>query len=147
MTISKNVLLALIAVVVIALFGVVGFILVKPKTVVAPIIETPIVKVEVTPIPTPIPTPTPVINQIKLTITTPLDKAIVKTNKLTVKGSTVPAAEVSINDLDVTADTKGNFSGTITLDEGDNPISIMAVDENGNYSETELTITYEISYN
>lgn len=139
MTISKNVLLALIAVVIIALFGVVGFILVKPKAVVAPIIETPIVKVEITPTPT----TTPVVqNQIKLVIDNK-DGSIVKTNKVIIKGATVPKAEIFINDLEVKADAVGNFSGAVTLEEGDNPISIVAVDEEGNYSEEEITITYE----
>ncbi|MDO8515185.1 MAG: hypothetical protein Q7S14_01670 [bacterium] len=141
MTVPKNVLLALIAVVIIALFGVVGFILLKPKVAVAPATVVNIVA----PTPTPSPTPPPVggQNQIKLTITSPVDGSIVKISKLSVKGVTVPSAEVSINDLEVKADAKGNFSGSLTLEEGDNPISILAVDENGNYSETELTVTYE----
>ena len=136
MTVSKNVLLALIAVVVIALLGIVGFILVKPKTVVAP---------EVVTVATPTPTPTPVVqnkNQIKLVVDNK-DGSIVKTNKVIIKGVTIPKAEVFINDLELVADAKGNFSGTITLEEGDNPISIIAVDENGNSSEEEITITYE----
>ena len=136
MTVSKNVLLALIAVVTIALLGIVGFILVKPKTVVAP---------EVVTVATPTPTPTPVVqnkNQIKLVVDNK-DGSIVKTNKVIIKGVTIPKAEVFINDLELVADAKGNFSGTITLEEGDNPISIIAVDENGNSSEEEITITYE----
>ncbi|MEK7127139.1 MAG: hypothetical protein AAB838_00245 [Patescibacteria group bacterium] len=136
MTVSKNVLLALIAVVTIALLGIVGFILVKPKTVVAP---------EVVTVATPTPTPTPVVqnkNQIKLVVDNK-DGSIVKTNKVIIKGVTIPKAEVFINDLELVADAKGNFSGTITLEEGDNPISIIAVDENGNSSEEEITVTYE----
>lgn len=144
MTISKNVLLALIAVVIIALLGIVGFILVKPKTVMAPITETPTPTSSVqTPDSGVSTTPTPIVqNQIKLVVDNK-DGSIVKTNKVTIKGATVPKAEVFINDLGLVADAKGNFSGTITLDEGDNPISIIAVDENGNYSEKEITVTYE----
>lgn len=140
MTVSKNVLLALIAVVIIALFGVVGFILVKPKAVVAPAV-TPVITPTPTPVPSPTPTPT-VKNEIKLVVDNK-DGSIVKTNKVIIKGATIPKAEVFINDLELVADALGNFTGTVTLEEGDNPISIVAVDENGNYSEEEITIIYE----
>ncbi len=138
MTISKNILLALITVVIIALLGVIGFVLVKPKNIaVAPKIETPAGQDSLGGAPTPTPA------QVKLTVTSPTDGLIIKTSKLTVKGVTAASAEVFINDLESKADAGGNFSGTLTLDEGDNPISIIAVDENGNFAERELTVSFE----
>ncbi|OGG06784.1 hypothetical protein A2872_00950 [Candidatus Gottesmanbacteria bacterium RIFCSPHIGHO2_01_FULL_42_12] len=146
MTVPKNVFLALIVVITVALISVMVYLLLRPKTVVAPAEINPS---ETTRVISPTPTPAMVAKketferQIKLIVSSPSDGSTVKTNKLSVKGVTMPLAEVFVNDLELKADTLGNFSGTLTLEEGDNPISIIAIDENGNYSEMELTITYE----
>lgn len=98
----------------------------------------------VTPI-TPSPTPTPVPtfqNQIALTITAPKTGITVSSPTLTVTGKTVPNADVAINDKDVKANTIGNFTTTITLDEGENEIIVVASDDTGNFSEQTLLVTY-----
>ncbi len=81
-------------------------------------------------------------NQIPLTITSPIDGASVTAPTITVAGTTVPNADVSVNEKDLTADATGRFSTAIALEEGDNPILVAASDDNGNASEVELTITY-----
>lgn len=81
--------------------------------------------------------------QILLTITSPLPDSTVYTPTISVRGKTVPRAEVSVNEKDTTADSSGNFSATLTLDEGENTIFITAVDDEGNSAETELIVTYE----
>lgn len=82
-------------------------------------------------------------NNLPLTITTPSDKSTVTTSSLPVKGKTGAKAQVAVNDIDTTADANGNFSATVTLDEGENTIFIVVNDATGNVTEKELTITYE----
>lgn len=84
----------------------------------------------------------PVPNEIALTITSPVNGAQVSTPTITVSGKTAPNADVSVNDKDLTADAQGNFSTTITLEDGDNNLSITAADSTGKSSEAELTVTY-----
>ncbi len=81
--------------------------------------------------------------QFPLNINTPTDGEIVKSSNIIVTGATAPNAEVNINDRQVTADTKGNFSAAITLDEGENTIVVTTNDNIGNFSEKEMTVTYE----
>jgi cytoskeletal protein RodZ len=90
---------------------------------------------------TAIPKPTTV--PLNLSIVEPKNRAVVNNSNLKVSGKTVASAEVFVNDKELTADSAGNFSTTITLDEGDNSVIVSANDDNGNYAEQELTITYE----
>ncbi len=80
---------------------------------------------------------------IKLTVTSPKDKSMVRAAILTVTGKTAPNADVSVNEKDLVANRIGYFATTVTLDEGENTIAIIAVDGDGNYAEKELTVTYE----
>jgi len=97
-------------------------------------------------------TPTPatssntpeVSGNISLVIQSPSDNQVVSTNTVTVTGITTPQAEVSINQIDTTADAKGYFTGTINLDEGANIITIVVNDSNGNFIEKDINITYQI---
>lgn len=77
-----------------------------------------------------------------LTITQPLNKSIIINQNISVSGKTTPNAEVAINDVDTKADINGNFSVNLMLDEGENIISVIGNDENGNYKEKEITVTY-----
>ena len=81
-------------------------------------------------------------NALTLEVTAPKDQATVTTAQVTVKGKTAPLAEVAVNDQDLKADSKGNFTVTVLLDEGENYISVIANDADGNYAEKELTVTY-----
>lgn len=82
------------------------------------------------------------ITGIPLNISSPVNGASVTNATLTVKGKTIARADVVVNDAETTADTSGNFTANITLDEGDNIISILAIDADGNSSEKEMTVTY-----
>lgn len=93
-----------------------------------------------------VPTPTPNKQEtILLNIDTPKEGDVLKVAKLVVKGTTVPYADVSVDDTDTKADAKGNFTLTLTLDEGENIINVLAIDKNGLSSEKEITVTYEIA--
>jgi len=80
---------------------------------------------------------------ITLTVSAPADNTTVTSSNLVVRGKTVAGAEVFINDAETKADGNGNFSATITLDEGENYILVVANDAAGNYSEKEITVVYE----
>lgn len=79
---------------------------------------------------------------IPLNISVPVNGASFSNPTLTVKGKTIAKAEVIVNETDTAADTSGNFTADITLDEGDNIISITAIDAEGNSTEKELTVSY-----
>lgn len=87
--------------------------------------------------------PVVAINPVKLEIDSPLDKTSVKTPILTIKGNTLPGAEISINELNLKANVSGTFSAELKLEEGENPIIIEAFDADGNSNSVELTVTYE----
>lgn len=81
--------------------------------------------------------------EITLTVTQPQDNAVVSLDRLTVRGKTVPNAEIYINDTEGKSDANGNFSLTITLDEGENYIFVTAVDSDGNVADSERYVTYD----
>jgi len=80
-------------------------------------------------------------NQITLKITTPANNATLSNPSVTVKGITSPGAEVSVNEQDVTAGADGSFAATLTLDEGDNYVSVVAIDADGKAAEVEMNLT------
>ncbi len=93
---------------------------------------------------------TPIVNggsvvasEISLTISAPINGATVTTSTIAVRGKTKPNADVFVNDETTVADASGNFSVTLTLDEGDNPIVISANDADGNVAEKELIVNYD----
>ena len=86
--------------------------------------------------------PIPTVAQISLTITDPTNNSTVTTPTLIIKGVTIPKADVFVNDSEVTADVQGKFTVQVTLDEGENTLVVTANDANGNYSEQDLTVTY-----
>ena len=81
-------------------------------------------------------------NEISLIVSSPVNGQIVSTTTITVTGKTTPNADVSVNDKEVKADAKGNFSATISLDEGDNTIFVTASNDAGQSSDWEATVTY-----
>lgn len=80
------------------------------------------------------------VSQISLEITEPQNNITVDTSSVTVRGKTIPNAVVFINDQELKADTSGGFTTSISLDEGENTIIIVANDDFGNYSEKEITV-------
>ncbi len=89
-------------------------------------------------------TSSPVSSGLSLTVSAPENNSIVAKSSVVVQGTTSPKAEVFINDKELNADSKGNFSTTISLDEGENIISVSTNDVDGNFATQELTITYQI---
>lgn len=85
----------------------------------------------------------PSLAKLTLTITSPVNNTTVKSNTLLVKGKTKPRAEVFVNETEAAADTLGNFSVNVQLDEGENYLIVFVNDEEGNSVEQELTVTYD----
>lgn len=133
---------AILVVVVIFTTGVAYFVLVPKNTAQKTVTPAPLT-IPVQPKTEKTVTETPAVNQIKLVVLTPKDKAVVKTSSVKVTGQTVPSIDVAINELNIKSDTKGNFSANLTLSEGDNPIIVSAFDAEGNSSEQEITVIYE----
>jgi hypothetical protein len=79
---------------------------------------------------------------IYLMISSPQDNSVASSPVIVVKGATLAAADVFVNDGQAKADAKGNFSVSLTLDEGENNISVSVNDANGNYAVRELTVSY-----
>jgi Glucodextranase, domain B len=94
--------------------------------------------------PTPTPTPTPV--ALFLEITSPVDESTVSTGNVTVSGSTIPGAVVSISIDDSTViadvDPNGNFQTVVPLEEGPNFIEVIASDPLDNQVSDNVTIVY-----
>lgn len=80
-----------------------------------------------------------------LDLTTPQDHAILSSGNVTIKGKTSSKAEVFVNEKETRADGQGFFSVDIFLDEGENTISVLANDQEGNSVEKEITVTVDIS--
>jgi len=88
------------------------------------------------------PTSAPEPLQIALTVDSPANNSTVTTSSVTVSGRTTPNADVFVNDTELKANAAGDFSTSVQLDEGDNTLVVGANDSNGNYSEKEITVTY-----
>lgn len=82
-------------------------------------------------------------NGIKLQIIEPLPNTTVSSSTLTIKGKTSSGAEVFVNDKQLKSDATGNFATKITLDEGENPIVVVANDADGNSAEQQILVTYQ----
>ncbi len=139
---SKVVVIVFVVVVLVAVLGIGAFFIVTTKNTASPAVTTQVLTIPQTPTPQPL-AQTPV-NQIKLVVLTPVDKAVVTIPTLKVTGQTVPNADVAVNEVDTKSDAAGNFSTNLGLNEGDNSIIVDAFDADGNTSEQELTVTYQV---
>lgn len=83
--------------------------------------------------------------KVALTLDSPTDGQTVTSPTLTISGITSPLAEVFVNDTETKADSKGRFSTRVTLDEGENIIVVTVNDQEGNFVEKEITVTYNSS--
>lgn len=63
-------------------------------------------------------------------------------NNVNVSGKTDSGAKITVNDYWAVVDVNGNFSYNLRLKDGENPITIKAVDQAGNTTETKITVSY-----
>jgi len=69
------------------------------------------------------------VDEIELTVTYPNRDLTVTTESITVSGITQKGAEVSVNDKEIVADSEGKFSVKLTLVEGENYVTVVAVSD------------------
>jgi hypothetical protein len=81
------------------------------------------------------------VSQISLTLLSPDSGAVVDSSSIIVSGKTKSSISVVVNEQDTISTADGSFKATVTLDEGENYISIVAYDEDGNVAEREILIT------
>ena len=95
-----------------------------------------------TPTSTSTPAPTPA--ALFLRVTSPEDESAVSTGNITVTGSTIPGAVVSVSVGDNTVmadvDQNGNFRAVVPLEEGPNQIVVVASDQQGNEQSSTVTV-------
>jgi cell division protein FtsL len=81
-----------------------------------------------------------------LEITQPQDGAQVSTSTINVTGKTIPDAVVSVSVDDqlemADVDPNGDFSVTVTLEEGPNYIEAIASDQQGNEKSASIAVIY-----
>lgn len=79
-----------------------------------------------------------------LTIDSPSDGQVFSKdqNLIQVKGKTDSDVKLTINDLWVIVDENNNFSYSLTLKNGENPIKVTATDQAGNKKEVDLKVNY-----
>jgi hypothetical protein len=78
-----------------------------------------------------------------LEVISPKNGSTFTSSPISVKGSSLPYAEIFINDVETKADSLGNFSVNLTLEEGENMIYVLANDSLGNFLENELAVTLQ----
>ena len=84
-------------------------------------------------------------SEIPLKVTQPADASTLFTDAVIVKGQTQPWATVNVNDRTDIADGLGNFSITVSLEDGPNAIDVITIDDNGRQGEVLLLVNVDLS--
>jgi uncharacterized protein YfaP (DUF2135 family) len=84
----------------------------------------------------------PEVGAVALTVSQPQNETTVYAAALEVKGKTEADAVLSVNGVTVEVNADGSFSTTVTLEEGPNPIEVLASDFEGNEGSSILTVIY-----
>jgi hypothetical protein len=79
-------------------------------------------------------------NAIPLNVIDPADGAELSTDTVTVRGQTLPAAVIRVNEASGVADSGGNFSLSVSLEPGLNGIDVIATDNGGNEGEVLILV-------
>ncbi|MEN9328064.1 MAG: hypothetical protein RI947_872 [Candidatus Parcubacteria bacterium] len=79
----------------------------------------------------------------KLDISEPQDNTKVSNSEVKVAGQTDKDILIKVNDFPVVVDAQGNFQTSVRLKEGDNPITIVAIDDAGNSETKNLKVVYQ----
>ncbi|MCL5746706.1 MAG: hypothetical protein M1277_00265 [Patescibacteria group bacterium] len=88
-------------------------------------------------------TPTP---SVFLSLSSPTDESVVGNRTITISGTTNPQSTVAIitqtDQQIVTPAENGNFSTTVTIENGENPIEITSIAPDGEEKTIERTVTF-----
>jgi len=80
--------------------------------------------------------------ELSLSVIEPKDEAVVDSSRLTVAGTTLPDAVLSVNGKISGLDAEGDFSVEVNLEPGPNNIEVIASDFYGNERAVMLTVIY-----
>lgn len=80
-----------------------------------------------------------------LSVDQPTDGQVVTSQFLTVSGTTDPKGIVTVNNQQQIVDATGKFSGQVTLQSGDNTVTVVATDQAGNQTKVTRKVTYSPS--
>lgn len=87
-------------------------------------------------------------NQLTITLDQPNDHVATTNNQIAISGQTKPGAKVvffgNAEEKVASADGQGQFSTNLQLEEGENEISITAIDDQKNMVVTRRNVTLEI---
>lgn len=83
------------------------------------------------------------VSGMNLIINSPQSNHATSQGSVQVEGITSPRAHVIVNEYELRADSRGSFSQRVSLDEGENYISVVAYTEEGAVAEKELLIVRE----
>lgn len=78
-----------------------------------------------------------------LEVSQPINNITVTNAVVSLTGKTIPNGEIFVDDQELKANANGNFSTSVTLDEGQNNIYVVASDDLGNSVEKDITINLE----
>jgi hypothetical protein len=84
-------------------------------------------------------------SSLTLKVMEPADAATLTSDTVTVKGQTKAGATVCVNDQACVADSQGNFSVSIALEDGPYAIDIIATDDSGSQGEVLLLENVDLS--
>lgn len=92
-------------------------------------------------------TPAPVAKPVTLDVTSPTEGEVAVNSEILVKGKTLPNVTVAVfteSDEDtIESDASGNFETTITLVEGINSLTVIAMTEEGEEKMVTLDVVYD----
>jgi cytoskeletal protein RodZ len=81
-------------------------------------------------------------SKFSLEIIEPQDSSVVKASTVKVRGTTLPDAEVRVNDQFVIVDAAGAFTAVVSLEAGPNSVEVTATDTAGNEEFRLITVMY-----
>jgi len=80
----------------------------------------------------------------KLSLKSPTENTIIKSDSVAVDGKTDPGADLFINDIEVGVNQDGTFKEKVSLQNGVNKITIRSQNKLGKYTETSRIIVAEV---
>jgi len=95
------------------------------------------------------PSPSPFPTTLPLEITQPENESVSPNSKVTLRGTSLPNTTIIVSTASktytATTSTSGKFNLDIELESGANFITVSAVDQEGNQTDSELVVTYSTS--
>lgn len=79
----------------------------------------------------------------KLEVSEPQDNTKTSNTEIKVAGKTDKDILIKVNDLPVVVDAQGNYQTSVRLKEGDNTITVVAIDDAGNSDTKTLKVVYQ----